>query len=292
MCYTCILFFHINFSQQTVGPYNGSSVDKLFVKNTDGTRSIETTPPVVATGSNISLVRLPIAVDVNNVPHAYDGQKFWTTREVLMPWNSDEVIFCGADNEPRSRWNVILDALGNSIRSSDDLEMIIKMYNPSYCKSFSTLEKAIDSFNPKTHTQFFMDTLPTMIKIASDLQNIFPCGIPLLKANQNGSITMSKFQSLTINICSFLCMFDENRKNFPTINFNSLYEASGSGPLEKLKCFMNYFIEAIDEFPSGCVTYQRRYITDVPDWRNDNKTLASTKVHITHKGKIEAQILV
>lgn len=93
------MFFHIYFAQQTVVPYNGTTIDNLFVKKTDGTPFIETMPSIVAT--DICLVRLPIEIDQNNLPHTYNGEKLWTTRAVLMPWNSDEVIFCVALSEPR-----------------------------------------------------------------------------------------------------------------------------------------------------------------------------------------------
>lgn len=98
--------------------------------------------------------------------------------------------------------------------------------------------------------RFFTQTLPDIIRLALQLPEIIPSAIPLLKRNQNKSISLSQKQIACLLANAFLCTFprrnEYNRStseysSYPSINFSSLYRTAGDQNIEKIKCICNYF---------------------------------------------------
>lgn len=100
-------------------------------------------------------------------------------------------------------------------------------------------------------TAFFTETLPEIIRLALRLPDLIPSAIPLLKHGTSKSISLSQEQVASLLANAFLCTFprrnEHNRKseyrNFPSINFNSLYQTRNGGDqvIEKIKCICYYF---------------------------------------------------
>lgn len=98
---------------------------------------------------------------------------------------------------------------------------------------------------------FFDETLPEIIRLALQLPDIVPSSIPLLKQGTSKSISLSQKQAACLLANAFLCTFprrnDNNSQaeyhNYPSINFNSLFQMRNSGDqvLEKIKCICYYF---------------------------------------------------
>lgn len=96
---------------------------------------------------------------------------------------------------------------------------------------------------------FFDEILPHIIGLALKLPDIVPNAIPLLKQNQNTSISLSQKQIACLLANAFLCTFPRRNKHdddneystYPSINFNELFETANGENLEKIKCILDYF---------------------------------------------------
>lgn len=91
--------------------------------------------------------------------------------------------------------------------------------------------------------------MPNIIRLALQLPNIVSCPIPLLKHNQNKSITLSQQQIACLLANAFLCTFPRRNEAkhsseyayYPSINFSSLFQTDSDSSFEKLRCICNYF---------------------------------------------------
>lgn len=166
------------------------------------------------------------------VPSVLTDTKMWNG-QVNMPYAQSK------------RWQLICEALNDKIETCDALECMIGSYNGSYKNSskFHALHETIGQFDDTSRTYFFNDVLPVMMRIVSDLEYIFPSGIPLLASGQQRSVSvsMSQFQILVILSSAFLCIFDDQPPGYPLINFDSLFRTNKPGCIEKLKCILAYF---------------------------------------------------
>lgn len=99
--------------------------------------------------------------------------------------------------------------------------------------------------------KFFTDTLPEIIRLALRLPELVPASIPLLRSGTNKSISLSQQQIACLLANAFLCTFPRRNtdtakaeyRNYPTINFNTLFQTKHAGDqvLEKIKCICYYF---------------------------------------------------
>ncbi|CDQ97703.1 unnamed protein product, partial [Oncorhynchus mykiss] len=80
------------------------------------------------------------------------------------------------------------------------------------------------------------------------------CAIPLLKKGQTQSITLSQSQIACLLANAFYCTFPHRNSpnpraeyhNYPTINFNSLFEKWSERKREKLRALLHYFHTVTD----------------------------------------------
>lgn len=112
---------------------------------------------------------------------------------------------------------------------------------------------------------FFTNTFPALVRLALQLPDIVPCAIPLLKQNQNKSISLTQQQIACLLANAFLCTFPRRNDikwssneyaNYPSINFSSLFQNVHN--IEKIKCICNYFrrVCAKSEYWPNCHTFQ------------------------------------
>ena len=236
-------------------------------------------------------------------PYPDSFKDIWDKNHVRMPC-SNESFYPLCDEKGESlvnRWPLIESALKRPIQSSFDLEKSILSYNSRYAGkwNFNSLHALFNNVLSKSDADmFFKNTLPGMVEMALNLPNIVTHAVPLLKRQQNYSITMSQYQVACLLIHAFFCTYPRRNTvqraseygTYPSIHFNLLY----SGPksrinrikIEKLKCLVHYFNRVIANPPTGNITFQRQCITDLPAWdKCDNVTF--TKSHVTAKGTIE-----
>lgn len=103
----------------------------------------------------------------------------------------------------------------------------------------------------KSESELFLSqTLPNVIRLALKLPEIIPNAIPLLKQNQNRSISLSQKQIACLLANAFLCTFPGRSgiyrspaefSTYPSINFSSLFQTFGNASLQNIRCICNYF---------------------------------------------------
>jgi poly(ADP-ribose) glycohydrolase len=102
---------------------------------------------------------------------------------------------------------------------------------------------------------------------------------------------MSQQQAACLLANAFFCTFPNRSKrnsDYPEINFNRLFCSEGSKIINKLKCILNYFRAVLlEEMPTGVLTFQRRYLENLPDWSRLDDKFSNIKWHINSKGTIE-----
>ena len=99
---------------------------------------------------------------------------------------------------------------------------------------------------------------------------------------------------------AFFCTFPRRNatrpntefSNYPAVNFNALYGLCSRRPaarMEKLKCLLCYFAQAVAAPRHGLLTYTRRHLhpPSLPAWGASPRPLAA--LHLTATGRIEAE---
>ncbi|XP_045548950.1 uncharacterized protein isoform X3 [Salmo salar] len=221
-----------------------------------------------------------VLIHVNEFHHKrtlkpHSGRHVWHSDLVKMPCSPESLIKTGSvTSSEQSRWEVV----------SKQLESLAKKTTASV----GDVEKAIKKYNPKYEAQWSFDALHTFVK-----------AIPLLQKGQTQSITLSQGQIACLLANAFYCTFPHRNSpnpraeyhNYPTINFNSLFEKWSERKREKLRALLHYFHTVTDPAtrPSGLVTFERRYIRDrdMPIWESCKETVP--KLHVTSAGCIEEQ---
>ena len=235
-------------------------------------------------------------------PYPDKFKDVWDKDHVRMPC-SNESFYPLHDEKGESlvnRWPLIESALKRPILNSFDLEKCILSYNSRYAGkwNFNSLHALFRTLSKPDIDIFFKKTLPGMVEMALNLQNIVTHAVPLLKRQQSYSITMSQYQAACLLVHAFFCTYPRRNTvqraseyaNYPSIHFNLLYSGPKSREnrikIEKLKCLIHYFNKVIANPPTGTITFQRQCITDLPAWdKCDNITF--TKLHVAAKGTIE-----
>ena len=163
--------------------------------------------------------------------------------------------------------------------------------------------------------------LQKMIKLALDMPNLLRKPIPILKAGQTFSISLTQQQCACILANAFFCTFPgrwgaDSPSELPYINFNGILNDGGGRKsrvkIEKLVCMLHYFnrvltksnlrlegnwfcITRIGYFhaylavsvPEGVVTFSRLTLDadDTPSF--ESSTAAFNKVLLLQDGTIE-----
>ncbi|XP_017155880.1 poly(ADP-ribose) glycohydrolase [Drosophila miranda] len=253
----------------------------------------------------------PIRESIHVPPRPFKGAGKWDSDHVRLPCapeskyprdNGDGTTTIG------SRWEMIERALLQPISSSKQLQDAILSYNTTYKSKWNfralhqLLEEELDESEKKV---FFEDLLPRIIRLALRLPDIVQASLPLLKQHTNSMITLTQQQISCLLANAFLCTYPRRNtlklkseySSFPDINFNRLYQSSGSAVMEKLKCIMHYFrricpTERGDgNVSTGCVTFFRRSVK--PDrttiWNEVTESLGDVPLHVNSAGTIEDQ---
>ncbi|XP_017872565.1 PREDICTED: poly(ADP-ribose) glycohydrolase [Drosophila arizonae] len=257
------------------------------------------------------LYRHPIREPETEPPRPFRGAHRWDSDHVRLPCAPESKYPVAAEDgtsDIESRWGMIKRALQRPISTSKQLEAAILTYNSTYKDqwSFRALHKLFnDELDESESRVFFEDLLPRIIRLALRLPELIRAPIPLLKQNHTSAVSLTQEQISCLLANAFLCTFPRRntlkRKseygNFPDINFNRLYQATGSAVLEKLKCIFHYFRRVCpterdaSNVPTGCLTFMR--VSGKPEdevnWHASSAVLASVPMHINAGGTIEDQ---
>ena len=137
------------------------------------------------------------------------------------------------------RWGLILQSFEEPIYNSHQLENAIMNYNSRYLGKwkFDGLHAYFKERSIEQRTYFFNEVLPRLIKLALQLPQIVTHAIPLLKKQENYSITLSQQQVACLLANAFLCTFPRRNatgisseySSYPSINFNTLFSSDAPG---------------------------------------------------------------
>ncbi|KAL9978494.1 hypothetical protein ACROYT_G016017 [Oculina patagonica] len=262
-------------------------------------------PPIVAQPDHTVLVRPSQSTDFAEPPkpsHKNYRDK-WDKNHVRMPC-SRENLYPGQNHEKKviqNRWELIEATLLGSITNSAELQDAILKYNAHYSKrwNFEALHSYFNEvLDASKRNEFFNQTLPAMVSLALRLPTLCTQAIPLLKRQQNHSLTMSQEQAACLLANAFFCTFPRRNSykhseysSFPDINFNRLFQGGKGGTnsvkTEKLQAIFHYFRRITKEMPTGTVTFQRQMVKSsiMPEW--EKCTALFGKLHVSTKGTIE-----
>ncbi|XP_047986934.1 poly(ADP-ribose) glycohydrolase-like [Leguminivora glycinivorella] len=263
--------------------------------------------PLVAPAFNHTvLYHIPSSgcVPGDRPPKPQNGQDNWDHDFVRMPCSNQSlypVEDSSGETHLKKRWGLIQSALWKPIRNSQELAAAILSYNTQFknCWKFRALHKLFNEYLEEEESQYFFDvTLPEIAKLALDLPRLIQSPIPLLKQHRNRSISLSQQQISSLLANAFFSTFPRRNStkksseyaSFPHINFNTLYESSGSDSvLEKLKCLCHYFRRVCTKAPRGAVTFSRRSAPPrrCPAWPQSPASLAAVPLHVAASGTIE-----
>lgn len=264
-----------------------------------------TLPPLAAQPDHTVLVRPSHSTDFAEPPkpsHKNYRDK-WDKNHVRMPC-SRENLYPAQNHEKKviqNRWELIESTLLGSITNSAELQDAILKYNAHYSKrwNFEALHSYFNEvLDASRRNEFFSETLPAMVSLALRLPTLCTQAIPLLKRQQNHTLTMSQEQIACLLANAFFCTFPRRNSykhseysSFPDINFNRLFQGGKGGTnsvkTEKLQAIFHYFRRITKEMPTGTVTFRRQMMTSskMPEWEKCSALFG--KLHVSTKGTIE-----
>ncbi|XP_068632531.1 poly(ADP-ribose) glycohydrolase-like [Battus philenor] len=263
-------------------------------------------PPVQPGHNHAVLYHIPsngVLAD-DRPPKPQIGQDKWDQHHVRLPCSRQSlypVTDENGDTRLKKRWLIIENTLRRPIRNSKQLADAILSYNTKFKNrwKFRALHKLFNECLEEEESEYFFEvTLPEIIKLVLDLPKLIQAPIPLLKQHKNSSVSLSQQQISSLLANAFFCTFprrnslksDSEYASYPFINFNTLYETSGSSDvIEKLKCLCHYFRRVCIEVPVGVVTFSRRSVAPrrLPDWEESSRPTAGLPLHIDPTGTIE-----
>lgn len=255
-----------------------------------------------STEDHTVLIKVPYTYDPKKppMPHPIQYKDGWNNDYVKMPCSPlNEYPCMGKDMKQRvrKRWEMIEEALCKQIPGPYELEDVILQYNTRYFGKweFRTLKNYfIEELSEQERNHFFGEVLGKIAKLALMLPHLCTQPIPLLKKGKTKSITLSQQQIACLLANAFFCTYPRrNAKgrnsefyNYPTINFNSLYDGSPDPvKIQKLHCIMHYFRRVTEKMPTGNVTFTRQCIHEFPKW--ENLDLSLRDIHVSAEGTIE-----
>ena len=180
------------------------------------------------------------------IPHPYPDKfrDVWDSNHVKMPCSQQSVYPVTVpekkDKTLQPRWKLIRQAFSKPINNSYELEEAIMTYNSRYSKkwNFGGLHAYFSKVcQPKENDEFFSTVLPQLIILALELPYIVTHAVPLLKKQQDYSLTMTQQQVACLLANAFLCTFPLRNSSspgseyskYPSINFSSLYAQDTAG---------------------------------------------------------------
>ncbi|XP_039751600.1 poly(ADP-ribose) glycohydrolase-like [Pararge aegeria] len=229
------------------------------------------------------------------------GDDKWDSDHVKMPC-SDHNLYNIGDEAANvgKKWDLIVEALSKPMRNSQGILEAVLTYQPGFkgIWTFTALHTFFNEYwDVSESKKFFEETLPEVRKLALALPELIQSPIPMLKREQNKSVSFTQLQLASLLANAFFCTFPERNnktrkseyKTYPPANFNLLYDGGGSKVMEKLKCICHYFTRVCKEQPKGVVTFSRRHIpvVECPDWSNSSLSISKVPFFVDAETFIE-----
>ncbi|XP_071051033.1 poly(ADP-ribose) glycohydrolase-like [Onthophagus taurus] len=256
--------------------------------------------PVSPSKYHTVLYELPVDLKTPPKPHRNFTNHHWDDDHVKMPYSpKNYFLFKNENNEEilKSRWGTMIEAFSKTITSSYEFEAAVRSYQPILPK-FDALHYLFNEVISEEESElFFKNMLPEIVNLAIKLPEILPGNLPILKKEQNHSISLSQLQIASLTANAFLCTFPHHKDASPLcpgFNFYRLFAANQRPKRvncvsEKLKCIFHYFRRILSTTPCGIVTFERKHVrrNQVARWDRLENLLSTTKIHICSSGTIE-----
>ncbi|BHF70127.1 hypothetical protein SprV_0301317700 [Sparganum proliferum] len=223
-------------------------------------------------------------------------------------WDEDHVkLPCSSKNlhtengNSVEQWDMIREALSGLLQSAEEFEKAVLSYNEDYARGIWDADILAAALQQRPD---FRPLLKKIADLALKLPDLITQPIPLMKQNEESSISLSQMQIACLLANAFYCTFPgrsgtNSRKQqfaFPAVNFNTLFCAfSPRGTevpddteiervgrqfrykVEKIICILHYFSRVLGEEgpPTGAVTFSRRCLNNPPDFESSDVLIGS-----------------
>lgn len=288
-------------SQQTdLPPSRGCSLSEICF----GPSSYPILPPLLSGPAHCILFRARLKAGDLPRPFPDAFKDVWDSHHVRMPCSSHSlypVRLPSGEEQLRSRWEIITEALRRPLTSSHDLEKAILSYNSRYAGkwNFQGLHAYFSEVCDEAETaMFFGSVLPRVVELALSLPRLVTHAVPLLQRQQPYRLSLSQQQTACLLANALFCTFPRRNASgarseyarYPSINFSHLFSGSGSRGIRpvqaaKLKCLFHYFARVTSHMPEGVLTFSRQVLHPAPQWERSEASL--TKLRVDSTGTIE-----
>ncbi|CAJ0602525.1 unnamed protein product [Cylicocyclus nassatus] len=193
-----------------------------------------------------------------------------------LPWSTNNVV------KNQQCYAVIEEALGslasNGAKSIKDIIKTIKKYS-SWVPSFDGLRNYVES-KPATEQQTILETMTGIAKLAVKAKSLIVEPLPLLLADQTGSVTLSQEQCACLLANGFFCTFPKEASTFNKINFFKIFQTADHLSHVRLQFLLHYFSLVLEKMPTGCVSFCRAALKKdaIPNWEEEKSQLHSLAV--------------
>nr|VZI16164.1 unnamed protein product [Spirometra erinaceieuropaei] len=244
----------------------------------------------------------------NNMKVAIDA---WDEDHVKLPCSSKNLHT--ENGTSVERWDIIRQALSGLIQSAEEFEKAVLSYNEDYARGIWDADILAAALQQRPD---FKPLLKKIADLALKLPDLIIKPIPLMRQNEESSISLSQMQIACLLANAFYCTFpgrsSANSKHeqptFPAVNFNALFFAFSSrgteAPIateiekvgrqfrykvEKIICILHYFSRVLGEEgpPTGAVTFSRRCLNNPPDFQSSEVLIGSVPFGTSSKCRIE-----
>ncbi|KAL7059131.1 hypothetical protein AAHC03_013893 [Spirometra sp. Aus1] len=242
-------------------------------------------------------------------------------RVAIDAWDEDHVkLPCSSKNlhtengTSVERWDIIRQALSGLIQSAEEFEKAVLSYNADYARGIWDADILSAALQRRPD---FKPLLKKIADLALKLPDLITQPIPLMKQNEESSISLSQMQIACLLANAFFCTFPgrsgtnsrQQQPNFPSVNFNTLFCAFSSPrdteapvateiekvgkqfryKVEKIICILHYFSRVLGEEgpPTGAVTFSRRCLNNPPDFQSSEVLIGSVPFGTSSKCRIE-----
>ncbi|MFH4981007.1 hypothetical protein AB6A40_007716 [Gnathostoma spinigerum] len=205
-------------------------------------------------------------------------------RYVRLPFSSQNIV------DGHSRYDIIRSAISkltSPLNSHSLIQECITKYTGKHWSFGAIDELFTEVLNDDVRKEYLSSVVPFMAGIALQAEKFITQPIPLLKAGDIGSVTISQQQAAMLLANAFFCTFPcrtSHDRSLPLINFNHLFDYRTGRATEKLKCIFHYFHTISKHMPTGVLTYRRQSALE-PNW--SGQTCQLQELLVDEKGTIE-----
>ncbi|KAL7059135.1 hypothetical protein AAHC03_013896 [Spirometra sp. Aus1] len=246
----------------------------------------------------------------DRVPRSAVAVETWDKDYVMLPCSSQSLHT--ENSKSVTEWTVIKQALSGSMESTETFKKAVLSYNEDYAREKWDVDILSAALQRRPD---FKPLLKKIADLALKLPDLIAHPIPLMKQNEESSISLTQMQIACLLANAFYCTFpgrsgtnSKRRKpTFPSVNFNTLFcsvsprrgrasdaaTQSASGRLghkvEKVICMLHYFSRVLGEEgpPTGVVTFSRRCLNNPPDFQSSEVLIGSVPFGTSSTCRIE-----